>query len=236
MGLEGNRQPLTVAVVRYPGSNCDRDSLNFFQRYGHKADYLWHKETKSPQADLLFLPGGFAHGDRRYKQVTGDYEIDPGVQALQDPVMDVIKNWAASGKKILAVCNGFQILTHAKLVPGTLEQNESGKFFCDDVDVVVSDRSFFNDPSMLNQVYRINVAHGYGRYSISDSGYQQLIENNQIFLRYHGLNPNGSRDDIAGVTNKEGNIFAMMPHPERITDPVQREKFISAIVKDICQI
>lgn len=227
MGLEAETK-LNVVVVRYPASNCDFDTLRFFRRAGHNAEFLWHKETKTPNADLLFIPGGFAFGDREYERATGEFTIDPGAQALRSPVMKVIDQWANDQRLIIGVCNGFQILTHADLLPGKLLQNKSEHFFCDDVDVTVEGRSFLGKQDMLGNTYRINVAHGYGRYFTTLQEYKELARSGQIFLRYQGFNPNGSFEDIAGVCNKEGNIWGMMPHPER-TDPVTRQIFMGAI-------
>lgn len=219
---------LEVATVRFPGSNCDFDTLKFFHNGGHHAQFLWHEETTIPKADLLFLPGGFAFGDWEYEKATGKHTINPGVQALKSPVMKVVYQWFEEGRPILGVCNGFQILCHAGILPGKLEQNDSRKFFCDDIDVTLEGRSFFNSHPMLGNVYRINVAHGYGRYAVTPEEYVDLLKNNQIFLRYHGVNPNGSVENIAGVCNKEGTVWGMMPHPER-TDQETQRVFLGAI-------
>lgn len=228
-------KPLNVAVVRFPGSNCDFDTLKFFQRGGHNPEFLWHQETETPKADLLVLPGGFAFGDRVYERATGEYKLDPGVQALKSPVMDVIRNWASDGRSVLGICNGFQVLEHAGLLPGALSQNESGRFFCDNVRCVVEGQSFFGDQDMLGNAYRINVAHGFGRYQIDEQAYQEMLTKGQVFLRYQGFNPNGSDYNIAGVCNEEGNIFGMMPHPER-TDPETRNVFLRAIEQHVSRI
>lgn len=223
-------QVLDIAIVRFPGSNSDFDTLRFFQRGGHNPKFLWHQETKPPKVDLLILPGGFAFGDRVYEKATGSFHLDPGVQALNSPVMKVVSEWADDGRPILGICNGFQILVHVGILPGKFLQNESGQFFCDDVDCRMEGKSFFGDQSMVGNVYRINVAHGFGRYQVDSVEYKNLDSNGQIFLRYHGFNPNGSDQGIAGVTNREGNVFGMMPHPER-TDPTTRALFLEAIEK-----
>lgn len=209
------KEALRVSIARFPGSNCDEDTLRFFLRANHDAFYLWHTETKMPAADLLFLPGGFAFGDREYTKATHSYTINPGVQALKSPVMEVIRNWAERGKPILGVCNGFQMLVHAGLLPGKLIQNEKGQFFCDDVDCRIDGASFFGSEKMLGSVLKVNVAHGYGRFVVTPQEHKILEENGQIFIRYHGFNPNGSFDNIAGVCNRNRTIFGMMPHPER---------------------
>lgn len=227
--IKGGEQPLKVAVVRYPGSNCDFDTLNFFNRAGHHAKFIWHKETKVPEADLLVLCGGFAFGDREYARATGEYRMNPGAQALKSPVMEVIDQWSKDGRPILGICNGFQILCHAGLLPGQLEQNDSQEFFCDDVDVAVECRSFFNSKALLGNVYPINIAHGYGKYTVTDEEYAELMAKRQVFLRYHGFNPNGSVENIAGICNEGGNIWAMMPHPERIVSLETKRVFLEAI-------
>ncbi|KKR81346.1 MAG: Phosphoribosylformylglycinamidine synthase 1 [Candidatus Daviesbacteria bacterium GW2011_GWA1_41_61] len=229
--IRGGEQPLEVVVVRYPGSNCDFDTLKFFHRGGHNARFLWHKDTIVPKADLLVLCGGFAFGDREYERATGEYRMNPGARALKSPVMEVIDQWAKDERPILGICNGFQILCHAGLLPGKLEHNERGKFFCDDVDVAVEGRSFFNSPDLSGNVYPINIAHGYGRYEVTAEEYAGLMANKQVFLRYQGFNPNGSVENIAGVCNKDGNIWAMMPHPERIVSLETKRVFLEAIKK-----
>ncbi len=222
MPQERVKNPLDVAIVRFPGSNCDFDTLRFFQRRGHNPQFLWHEESETPKADLLVLPGGFANGDRVFNRATESYSIDPGVQALKAPVMKTVYRWAKAELPILGICNGFQILVHAGLLPGALLRNEQEKFFCDDVDVRVEGKSFFGAQFMTGNVYRINVAHGFGRYS--GDGHEN------VFLRYYGFNPNGSFEDVAGICNEDGNIFGMMPHPER-ADPATRILFLEAIEK-----
>ncbi len=128
----------------------------------------------------------------------------------------------------MGACKGLQILVHAGILPGELLQNKSGEFFCDDVDCRVEDPSFFNGQRLVDNVYSIPIAHGFGRYNIDPETNKQLLANHQIFLRYHGMNPNGSVDRIAGICNKEGTIFGMMPHPER-ADATTRQLFLEAI-------
>lgn len=178
---------------------------------------------------MLVLCGGFAFGDREYEKATGEYRMNPGAQALNSPVMEVIYKWAKDGRPILGICNGFQILCHAELLPGKLEQNSIQKFFCDDVDVAVVGRSFCNSRDLLGNVYPINIAHGYGKYVVTDNEYAELMKNKQVFLRYQGFNPNGSVENIAGVCNKDGNIWGMMPHPERIVSEETKRVFLEAI-------
>jgi len=226
------RKKLKVAIVRFPCSNCDFDALKFFKRYGHNAYFLWHKERKFPDMDLLVLPGGFAFGDRVYKKATGKYMIDPGEQAISSPVMKIVYEAADKKIPILGICNGFQILVKANLLPGKLKQNKSKKFYCDITLCKVIDDSFFGDRSLVGKLFRLPVAHGYGRYIIGQKKLNQLKKNNQIFLKYEGFNPNGSVGNIAGIRNIEGNIFGLMPHPERSQDEYYFMKAIEKYATD----
>ena len=139
------KKSLRVGIVRFPCSNCDFDALKFFQRFGHKSFFIWYKDTKLPKLDLLVLPGGFAFGDRVYKKATGKYIIDPGEQALSSPVMKLVRQAAEKNIPILGICNGFQILVKAGLLPGKLVQNKSRKFFCDFTKCEVIGPSFFGE-------------------------------------------------------------------------------------------
>ena len=221
---------LKDGIIRFPCSNCDFDTLHFFQKFNHKAEFVWHKETHLKPFDLLVLPGGFAFGDRVYKKATGKYILDPGTQALNSPVMVAIYQAAKKDLPILGICNGFQILVKAGLLPGVLKQNKSKQFFCDWTTCEIMGNSFFNDKSLLHQTFKIPVAHGYGRYDISQREYQELERNGQIFLKFKNSNPNGSTKNIAGVSNKKGTIFGLMPHPERTSNG---KYFMRAIEKYI---
>ena len=205
-------------MIRFPGSNCDFDALNFFKKFGHAAEFIWYKETTLPRYDLLVLPGGFAFGDRVYAKATAQYRIDPGALAVRSPVLKAIKRAAHAGAPMLGICNGFQILVKAGLLPGNLIQNKSKKFFCDNVGCEVVGVSFFGDHAMLGKTFNVPVAHGYGRYTIAKNELKKLEQNGQIFLKYAKFNPNGSASHIAGVANEQKTIFGMMPHPERSPD------------------
>lgn len=209
---------LSVGIVRFPCSNCDFDTLKYFQKFGHSPEFIWHKEREYRDFDLFVLPGGFAFGDRDYEQATGQYEINPGVMAARSPVMDIVRRANDLGKPILGICNGFQILVLAGLLPGKLEQNDSRKFFCNQIKSRVTGKSFFDSIDMLGGVFNTPVAHGFGKYVVNGQTYEKLRGNNQIFLKYEGFNPNGSLYNIAGVCNESGNVYGMMPHPERSTD------------------
>ncbi len=222
---------MTVGIVRFPCSNCDFDALKFFQKFGHRAEFIWYRETKVKNYDLLVLPGGFAFGDRVYKKATGRYVIDPGEQALKSPVMNAILRAAKNKEPILGICNGFQILVKAGLLPGKLEKNKDGMFVCDWTDCRVEE-PFFGDKSLVGKTFKIPVAHGYGRYQVSDKDYERLKKSGQIFLEYQRFNPNGSFRNIAGVSNQRKNVFGLMPHPERTPDG---QYFMRAIEKYVKQ-
>ncbi len=222
------KKKMQVGIIRFPGSNCDFDTLNFFKKFGHKSRFIWHKDTKFPRIDLLVLPGGFAFGDRFYKKATAKYIIDPGAMAVRSPAMQIVRLAAKRKLPILGICNGFQILVKAGLLPGRLARNDSEKFFCDYVRCKITGNSFFRDEALQNKTFIVPVAHGYGKYVIDKKKLQTLEKNGQIFLKYKDFNPNGSVNNIAGVSNKDGNIFGMMPHPERSPDG---KYFMQAIEK-----
>ena len=223
-----NKKSLKVAIVRFPASNCDFDTYNYFQRAGHKPYFVWYKEKSIGNPDLLILPGGFAFGDRVYEKATHDFHLDPGEQAMKSPIMKDVLKAAKNGMPILGICNGFQILVKAGLLPGKLEQNDIKRFVCDWTTCLVEGRSFFDDKTLLKKKIKIPVAHGFGKYTLDRKTYDKLLKNNQIFLEYVGFNPNGSFKNIAGVSNEKGTIFGMMPHPERSCD---KEYFMKAMEK-----
>lgn len=226
--MKGHKKKLRVGIVRFPGSNCDFDTLDFFKKAGHSAEFVWYREIKLPRCDLLVLPGGFAFGDRFYTKATGRYRIEPGALAVRSPILKAIRQAACSGLPILGICNGFQILVKAGLLPGTLLRNDSKKFFCDYVFCKVVGGSFFGDKSMQKKSFMIPVAHGYGKYMVSKNEQKKLEQNGQVFLKYAKFNPNGSVANIAGVSNAQRTVFGMMPHPERSPDA---KYFMRAIEK-----
>lgn len=217
---------LTIGIIRFPGSNCDYDALNFFAKNGHEPFFVWYTERRIPACDLVVLPGGFAFGDRVYEKATATYSIDPGVLAIQSPVMSAVRAFAKAGGSILGICNGFQILVKAGLLPGALLRNTSRQFFCDWTTCKIIGASVFSDARLLGKKLRLPVAHGYGRYRASKKLLSELKSNKQIFLKYDGSNPNGSDSHIAGVCNEEKTIFGLMPHPERAPDGIH---FIRAV-------
>ncbi|MBI3359187.1 MAG: phosphoribosylformylglycinamidine synthase I [Nitrospirae bacterium] len=178
---------------------------------------IWHKEEKLPDVDILILPGGFSYGDY----------LRTGAIAAYSPIMKAVIEHARAGGVVLGICNGFQILTESGLLPGALLRNKRLKFICKSVWVrVENSKSILTSNFTNGEVISMPIAHAEGNYYIEPAGLQNLIENNQIIFRYcnlHGTltesaNPNGSLDNIAGICNKAGNVFGMMPHPERTGD------------------
>ena len=204
---------MKVGIVVYPGSNCDRDTLNYFT----DARFIWHKNDKLLESiDLLVIPGGFAFGDRYYENATGEYVISPGQMALESPVTHIIKKAYKDKIPILGICNGFQILTKMNLLPGELTLNIDKKFTCKNVKCELSEN--YSKENKKEELC-LQVANSYGNYQVTDNELRELKRNNQIFLTYKDEKyNNGSREQIAGVCNKEHLIFGMMPHPERSSD------------------
>jgi phosphoribosylformylglycinamidine synthase subunit PurQ / glutaminase len=209
---------MKFAVIQFPGSNCDQDcvaAINSIE--GLSADYVWHKETSLRDYDAIVLPGGFAYGDY----------LRCGAIAQFSPIMQAVISDARAGKLVLGTCNGFQVLCEAGLLPGALVRNRSLRFVCDLVTlrVEVPDSAFthgFAEGSLL----RMPIAHGEGCYFADGETLRELNQNRQVIMRYsddHGrvvleANPNGSIENIAGICNREGNVFGLMPHPDRASD------------------
>ena len=196
-------------VVVFPGSNDDRDALRVAERQlGDEAVALWHKDRDLRGADVVLLPGGFSYGDY----------LRCGAMAGCSPIMDAVRRHAAEGGLVLGICNGFQVLCEAGLLPGALVRNEGLAFVCDAVDVTVENASIpFTTRANVGDVLTIPIKHGEGRYVADPATLKAMTEHGQIVLRYRE-NPNGSTESIAGVTNERGNVFGMMPHPEHAVD------------------
>ena len=200
------------AVIVFPGSNCDRDAARALERLsGKPADMVWHKDTTLPEGtDLVVLPGGFSYGDY----------LRSGAMAAKSPVMRAVVNHAERGGLVLGICNGFQVLTETRLLPGALGRNIGLKFSCKDVPLAIA-----NGNTRFTRAYReardteIPIAHGDGRYIADDATLDELEGEGRVVFRYLD-NPNGSMRDIAGIVNARGNVMGMMPHPERASDPV----------------
>ena len=203
---------MKISVLQFPGTNCEYDTKYAFEQLGCDVQIIWHKEKDIPaDTDLLVIPGGFSYGDY----------LRSGAIARFANIMDSVQAYAANGGKVLGICNGFQILLEAGLLPGAMKRNDSLHFISKyhTLKVVNTDNTFL---SLLNKddVLNIPVAHHDGNYYIDANGLKELENNNQILLKYctkdgNLVNMNGSVSNIAGICNKEKNVFGLMPHPER---------------------
>jgi phosphoribosylformylglycinamidine synthase len=194
-----------VGVVVFPGSNCEHDVVSVLRGIGARAELIWHGATELGGVDAVVLPGGFAHGDY----------LRPGALARFSPIMPALSDFARSGGPVLGICNGFQILTEAGLLPGALQKNRGLKFVCAPADLRVSScRSVATAGATPGQVLRIPINHFEGNFTCDAETLARLHDEDRVVLRYVD-NPNGSVDDIAGVCNREGNVVGLMPHPER---------------------
>jgi phosphoribosylformylglycinamidine synthase subunit PurQ / glutaminase len=197
------------AVIVFPGSNCDVDMFHAIQdELGEQVEYVWHDSESLEDFDGILLPGGFSYGD---------YLRTGAIARFSNVMKEVIKA-AEAGKPVLGVCNGFQILLEAGLLPGAMRRNESLSFICKPVELKVeNNQTMFTAEYSNGETIVIPVAHGEGNYYCDDETLANLKENNQIVFTYN-QNPNGSLADIAGITNEKGNVLGMMPHPERAVD------------------
>jgi phosphoribosylformylglycinamidine synthase subunit PurQ / glutaminase len=199
-----------IGVLRFPGACDDRDALWALSALDAEALFVWHTETELPHLDAVLLPGGFSYGDY----------LRCGAIARFAPAMEAVAAFASEGGLVLGICNGFQILCEAGLLPGVLRRNESLSFVCRDVPLIVerADTSFTSRCAEGDRL-TIPVKHGEGCWFADDALYDELETNRQIVLRY--AEPvNGSRDDVAGVVNERGNVMGLMPHPEHAVDPL----------------
>ena len=203
---------MKFAVLVFPGSNCDIDMYHAIKdELGEEVEYVWHTENSLEGFDGALVPGGFSYGDY----------LRCGAMANQSNVMKALKEFAAAGKPVLGVCNGFQILTEAGLLPGALLRNKNLKFMCRTVQLKVQNNdTLFTKNYESGEVIHIPIAHGEGNYYCDEETLAELKANNQIVFTYEGDNPNGSLEDIAGIINKEGNVLGMMPHPERAANEI----------------
>ncbi len=198
---------MKAEVIVFPGSNCDYDVLNVLRETGFDASFVWH-DDKELKGDLIVLPGGFSYGDY----------LRCGAIARFARVLENIQEHVEKGKKILGICNGFQILTELNLLPGALMENKKVDFICSECDLIVeNNNTFFTNLYKKNEIVNFPIAHGEGNYYVEKEKLKEIEDNNQVVFRYKN-NPNGSFDDIAGIINKKGNILGMMPHPERASD------------------
>jgi phosphoribosylformylglycinamidine synthase len=197
-----------IGVVVFPGTNCEHDVVRALSELGGKAELVWHQTTSLDEFDAVVLPGGFAHGDY----------LRPGAIARFSPVMEAVSRCASQGKAVIGICNGFQVLTEAGLLPGALQKNAGLRFLCTTVSVEVrTARTKLTAGAAAGTVLRLPINHFEGNYTCDAETLAQLEAEDRIVFRYVD-NPNGSMGDIAGVCNREGNVVGMMPHPERACD------------------
>ena len=203
----------TIGIVVFPGSNCEHDVAEAVSGEGANPRFIWHSDNGLGDVDAVVLPGGFAHGDY----------LRPGAIARFSPVMAAVERFAADGGPVLGICNGFQVLTEAGLLPGALRQNRRLKFLCATVPVRVdSSRSALTDDVAVGTTLALPVNHFSGSYTCLPETLAELRAEDRVVLRYL-QNPNGSMDDIAGICSREGNVVGLMPHPERACDPLSLE-------------
>ncbi len=199
-----------IAVIVFPGSNCEHDAVSAVESLGAEARLVWHNERSLEAIDAVIIPGGFAHGDY----------LRPGAIARFSPVMKAVEELAAAGRPVLGICNGFQVLTESRLLPGALQPNAGLRFLCDVVECeVTSTASPLTAGATEGERLRLPINHFEGNYTCDEATLRRLSESGQIVLRYV-VNPNGSVGSIAGVANEAGNVVGVMPHPERASDPL----------------
>ena len=207
---------MNSSVITFPGSNCDRDMDVALKKFGFKNKMVWHDDLELPKCDLVVLPGGFSYGDY----------LRCGSMASKSKIMKSVLNFAKGGGKVMGICNGFQILVEAGLLPGVLLRNKYLEFICKNIFVKINkkDNSYFK--GLKKDIFEFHIAHNEGNYFCSKEQIKEINNNNQIALFYSDKsgnineenNPNGSINNIAGIFNKEKNILGMMPHPERMID------------------
>lgn len=208
---------MKVSILQFPGTNCEYDTQHAFESLGATTEIIWHKSDSIPaDTNLLVVAGGFSYGDY----------LRSGAIAKFSPVMKAVTEYANNGGKVLGICNGFQVLTEAGLLPGALKRNDGLHFISRHHHLKVENNdNIFLEKLSNGDVVNIPIAHHDGNYYIDDSGLKDLQKNNQVLLTYSDkqgnvLNPNGSVDAIAGVCNKEKNVFGLMPHPERAMEMI----------------
>jgi phosphoribosylformylglycinamidine synthase subunit PurQ / glutaminase len=223
---------MKLGVITFPGSNCDQDLIYVLRELmGHTVLELWHKDTDLQGVDVVFVPGGFTYGDY----------LRTGAIARFSPIMQEVVKHADRGGYVMGICNGFQILTEAGLLPGALMRNAGMQFVCDNVWLSPVSKSAAPTRALEQRAYKIPIAHGEGNYFCDADTLKQLEDKDQILFRYvtpegqstTEANPNGSLNNIAGVMNAKGNVFGMMPHPERAADTYLGNTDGLAILKSV---
>ncbi len=228
---------MKAAIIVFPGSNCDRDIAVSFRNVAKiEPKMVWHKETHIPDCNIIIVPGGFSFGDY----------LRCGSIAANSPVMREVIKKSKEGFPIIGICNGFQILTETRLLPGTLIRNNCLSFICKTTKLsVVNNSTYFSQKYFESQIIDIPIAHNEGNYFANDEIIKELEDNNQVAFKYcdedgnfsNDANPNGSLKNIAGIINKKGNVLGMMPHPERATNRLSRlndgENFFLSIAETL---
>ena len=207
---------MNSSVIIFPGSNCDRDMDVALKKFGFKNKMVWHNDTELPKSDLVVLPGGFSYGDY----------LRCGCMASKSKIINSVLSFAKSGGLLMGICNGFQILTETKLLPGVLLRNKHSEFICKNVFVKINNNKNNYFKNIKKNTLKFNIAHNEGNFFCSANQMNEIEDNNQIALFYCNengevsdkFNPNGAIKNIAGIFNKEKNILGMMPHPERMVD------------------
>ncbi len=222
---------MKVGVVVFPGTNCDRDTKWAFEQIGAKADFIWHSEEKLDNYDLVVLPGGFSYGDY----------LRSGAIARFSPIMKTVSEFANKGGYVLGICNGLQILLESHLLPGAMTRNENLHFISKFHHLkVINNKNKFLQNLNIGDIINIPIAHAEGNYKVDEKTLKKMYDNGQVILKYcdkngNDLNPNGSVDSIAGICNKNKNVFGLMPHPERamqsILGGVDGVKMIESFIK-----
>ena len=211
------RKKKIISIIIFPGSNCDRDLMVAVEKnLGVKPDLIWHQTRNIKKTDLIFLPGGFSYGDY----------LRAGIIATKSPAISEVIRLSKKGIPVVGICNGFQILTECNLLEGALLKNSSQLFKCEDVFLKVVSKNKFTSGYKKDEVISYPIAHSQGNYFVDDQKLKELEDNEQIIFKYtskEGLindsfNPNGSKNNIAGIVNKKKNVLGLMPHPERATD------------------
>ena len=203
---------IKIGIAVFPGSNCDRDVHHVLNNVlGIQADFLWHTKDRISGYSAMIIPGGFAFGDR----------LRAGIIAAHSPILQAVKRMAKEGTPVLGICNGFQILVEAGLLPGALTMNDSLRFVCRWTTVQVrNNKTPFTNHFKNKQTFAIPIAHGEGRYIVDSKVLKELKKKNQIVLQYLNDDPNGSIDLIAAICNEQGNVMGIMPHPERASEGI----------------